>query len=236
MDESLKKKPTSPRALVSGRGTTEAEAKAGRIETLETALWSAIEDLDAWVSHRDDLIRSGYDVDYTAMVSARAKAALMPASEATQAEAVPANPQGNNASWAAPDEALLGRAFPHETSYSLGGNYRGQVANLEKEVVPLGSHGFDKSPRLTAGAETPEGTTTVARPLEWIVGGMSITAYANAFGLFGFYRILGERAPWSLQYPEGTCFRTDEGFETQAAARRFAQDHYAGLVREALLP
>lgn len=79
-------------------------------------------------------------------------------------------------------------------------------------------------------------TRLVAKPLHWIVGGMSITAYANAFGLFGFYRILGARAPWSLQYPEGTCFRTDEGFETQAAARRFAQDHYAGLVREALLP
>lgn len=49
----------------------------GRNRVLEAALRAAVEDLDAWVSHRDDLTRSGYDVDYTAMVSARCKAALL---------------------------------------------------------------------------------------------------------------------------------------------------------------
>ena len=82
----------------------------------------------------------------------------------------------------------------------------------------------------------PTSAIADGKPLQWIAGGLSTMTYANAFGIFGFYRIVGERAPWSLQYPEGTCFRTDDGFETQAAARRFAQDHYAGLLREARKP
>ncbi|GLK63602.1 hypothetical protein [Paracoccus kondratievae] len=46
-----------------------ADAMAG-------ALAEATDDLDAWVSHRDDLIRSGYDVDYSAAVSKRGGEAL----------------------------------------------------------------------------------------------------------------------------------------------------------------
>ena len=47
-----------------------------RIEALEEALSAAIADLDAWVSHGDDLRSSGYDVDYTAAVARQARAAL----------------------------------------------------------------------------------------------------------------------------------------------------------------
>ena len=45
-------------------------------DVLAGALAEATDDLDAWVSHRDDLIRSGYDVDYSAAVSKRGGAAL----------------------------------------------------------------------------------------------------------------------------------------------------------------
>ena len=45
-------------------------------DALWEALSAAVEDLDAWVSHRDDMISSGYDVDHTAAVADRARAAL----------------------------------------------------------------------------------------------------------------------------------------------------------------
>ncbi|MFD2441695.1 hypothetical protein ACFSS8_19265 [Paracoccus kondratievae] len=61
-----------------------ADAMAG-------ALAEATDDLDAWVSHRDDLIRSGYDVDYSAAVSKRGgspRPAPRPASGVTISDVV----------------------------------------------------------------------------------------------------------------------------------------------------
>lgn len=58
------------------RLTTALSDERAHADALAGALAEATDDLDVWVNLRDDLIRSGYDVDYSAAVSKRGGAAL----------------------------------------------------------------------------------------------------------------------------------------------------------------
>ena len=60
-------------------------------------------------------------------------------------------------------------------------------------------------------------------------------AFADAFGLAGFYRIVGIPGFWELHRPRGVAMHVDDGFDTQAAAKAAAQADYDARIRSALV-
>ena len=59
-------------------------------------------------------------------------------------------------------------------------------------------------------------------------------AFADAFGLAGFYRVVGVPGLWELHRPRGVAMHVDDGFDTQAAAKAAAEADYEARIRSAL--
>ena len=70
------------------------------------------------------------------------------------------------------------------------------------------------------------------KPLSWTVRSDCVSA--NAFGISGFYVIIGETGDWALRYPSETSMYHDHGYETQHAARAAAQVHFNAHVTASL--
>ena len=53
---------------------------------------------------------------------------------------------------------------------------------------------------------------------------------ADAFGVMGFYRIIGRPGDWTVVCPKGAAMLHEDSFETQASARRWAEADNASRI------
>ncbi len=75
--------------------------------------------------------------------------------------------------------------------------------------------------------------TIQSRRLEWHLTGLGcVRLDASAFGIKTFYRITRSPGNWTLTLPGETDYIHKEGFQTQAVAKRAAQDDCDRRLRE----
>lgn len=70
------------------------------------------------------------------------------------------------------------------------------------------------------------------KTLSWDVRSDCVSA--DAFGMQGFYVIVGTPGHWDLRYPSGIAMYYDQGHETQHAAREAAQVDFQRRVLQSI--